>query len=96
MKSLVQKSNLRNAAATMTIAVTILMASLLSSAAVDTAEAAKGNSAKAPAPKAVALTAQEQIGRNQGVRPVERPRDMSLDRRCKGPRVPKSCFPHQH
>jgi hypothetical protein len=96
MKSLVQKSNRPNTAAIMTIAVTMLMASLLSSAAVDTADAAKGSGAKAPAPKAVALTAQEQIGRNQGVRPVERPRDMSLDRRCKGPRVPRSCFPHQH
>lgn len=96
MKSLVQKSNRRNTAAIMTIAVTMLMASVLSSAAVNTADAAKGSGVKAPAPRAAALTAQEQIGRNQGVRPVERPQKMSLDRECKGPHVPKRCHRHQH
>jgi hypothetical protein len=43
------------------IAVTMLMASLLSSAAVNTAEAANGNRPKTPAPGAAVLTAQEQI-----------------------------------
>jgi hypothetical protein len=96
MKSLMQNSDRRNFAAIMTIAATMLVASLLSPAAVGTAEAAKGNGVKAPAPRAATLTVQEQIGRNQGVRPVERPRDMSLDRECKGPRVPKKCHRHQH
>lgn len=94
--TLVQKSNRRNTAAIMTIAVTLLVASLLTAVAINSADAAKGNGVKAPAPKASALTAQEQIGRNQGVRPVERPQKMSLDRECKGPHVPQRCHRHQH
>lgn len=96
MKSLVSNANRRNITAIMTIAVTLLVASLLSSVAINSADAAKGNGVKAPAPRASALTAQEQIGRNQGVRPVERPQKMSLDRECKGPHVPKRCHRHQH
>jgi hypothetical protein len=96
MKSLVQNSDRRNTAVIVTVAVTMLVAGLLSSTAVNTAGAAKGNGVKAPAPRAAALTAQEQINRTGQVRPVERPRDMSLDRKCKGPHAPRSCFPHQH
>lgn len=96
MKSLVQKSNRHNTAAIIAIGATMLVASVLFSATVNKAEAAKGVNNRAPAPRAAALTAQEQINRTGTVRPVEGPQKMSLDRECKGPHVPKRCHRHQH
>jgi hypothetical protein len=96
MKSRVKNSDRRNMTAIVMIAATLLVTSFLSLAAVNNADAAKGNGVKAPAPKAAALTAQEKINRTGTVRPAEGPQKMTLDRNCKRPHAPKSCFPHQH
>ena len=94
MKSRVNSANHRNMAAIKRIAITLLVASLLTSVAINNADAGNGNGVKAP--RAAALTAQEKINRTGTVRPVEGPQKMSLDRKCKGPHRPHSCFPHQH
>jgi hypothetical protein len=96
MKTRTKNSDDRNTTAIKTIGVTMLVASLLTPVAINNADAAKGNSVKAPAPRTAALTAQEKINRTGTVRPVEPPQKMSLDRKCKGPHRPHSCFPHQH
>lgn len=95
MKMLIQNPHRRNEAGLGLIAAAILAAGLMLSATVGTAEAAgKSGAAKPPAPRAAALTAQEQIARNQQA--VPRPKKAFNDKTCTGRYRPRSCFPHSH